>query len=192
MKKIFTLLLLILSTTHLNSSPKINSIIEGNINAKIHLIIYESLTCGHCASFHEKIYPNLKKDFLDKGLVKIEFRNFPLDLAAFNASKIAHCRNDGKSDILHLLFKKQRKWANVETLDEANSNLKKILKNNNFELDFDKCINDKLIEDHILEDRISGVKKFKVNATPTLIINNKKFDNPLDYEKLKKTLKKLI
>ena len=192
MKKIFTLLLLILSTTHLNSSPKINSIIEGNINAKIHLIIYESLTCGHCASFHEKIYPSLKKDFLDKGLVKIEFRNFPLDLAAFNASKIAHCRNDGKSDILHLLFKKQRKWANVETLDEANSNLKKILKNNNFELDFDKCINDKLIEDHILEDRISGVKKFKVNATPTLIINNKKFDNPLDYEKLKKTLKKLI
>ncbi len=192
MKKIFTLLLLILSTTHLNSSPKINSIIEGNINAKIHLIIYESLTCGHCASFHEKIYPNLKKDFLDKGLIKIEFRNFPLDLAAFNASKIAHCRNDGKSDILHLLFKKQRKWANVETLDEANSNLKKILKNNNFELDFDKCINDKLIEDHILEDRISGVKKFKVNATPTLIINNKKFDNPLDYEKLKKTLKKLI
>ena len=129
--------------------PKINSIIEGNINAKIHLIIYESLTCGHCASFHEKIYPNLKKDFLDKGLVKIEFRNFPLDLAAFNASKIAHCRNDGKSDILHLLFKKQRKWANVETLDEANSNLKKILKNNNFELDFDKCIENKFLEEYI-------------------------------------------
>ena len=161
-------------------------------NAKIEILVYESLTCPHCATFHTEVYPNLKKNFIDKGLVKIEFRNFPLDMAALNASKIAHCKNDGKSDILHLLFKKQRKWANVETLDEANSNLKKILKNNNFELDFDKCINDKLIEDHILEDRISGVKKFKVNATPTLIINNKKFDNPLDYEKLKKTLKKLI
>ena len=192
MKKIFTLLLLILSTTHLNSSPKINSIIEGNINAKIHLIIYESLTCGHCASFHEKIYPSLKKDFLDKGLVKIEFRNFPLDLAAFNASKIAHCRNDGKSDILHFLYKNQKEWANVETIDQANTSLKKIIKNNYSDLNFEKCINDKLIEDYVLEDRINAVKKFKVNATPTLIINEKKFDNPLDYEKLKKTLKKMI
>jgi len=125
-------------------------------------------------------------------LVKIEFRNFPLDLAAFNASKIAHCRNNGKSDILHFLFKNQKKWTNVETVEQANAKLKKILKNNYSDLDFEKCINDKLIEDHVLEDRINAVKKFKINATPTLIINEKKFDNPLDYEKLKKTLKKMI
>ena len=193
MKKIFFLLLLLITIiSPLNSETKVNSIIEGNIDAKIELIVYESLTCSHCATFHEKIYPKLKKDFIDKGLVKIEFRNFPLDLAAFNASKIAHCRNNGKSDILHFLFNNQHKWVNVETVDEANVNLKKILKDNYSDIDFEKCINDKLIEEHVLEDRIIGAKKFKINSTPTLIINEKKFDNPLDYEKLKNTLKKLI
>ena len=86
-----------------NTDSKIKAIYEGNVDAKISLIIYESLTCGHCASFHEDIYPILKKDFIDTGLAKIEFRNFPLDLAALNASKIAHCKNDGKSNILHFL-----------------------------------------------------------------------------------------
>ena len=90
------------------------------------------------------------------------------------------------------LFKNQKEWANVETIDQANTSLKKIIKNNYSDLNFEKCINDKLIEDYVLEDRINAVKKFKVNATPTLIINEKKFDNPLDYEKLKKTLKKMI
>ena len=191
-KILYIFLFLIISATSLGSEKKVKSIIEGNIDAKIELIVYESLTCGHCASFHEEIYPNLKKDFIDKGLVKIEFRNFPLDLAAFNASKIAHCRNDGKSDILHFLYKNQKEWANVETIDQANTSLKKIIKNNYSDLNFEKCINDKLIENYVLEDRINAVKKFKVNATPTLIINEKKFDNPLDYEKLKKTLKKMI
>jgi len=191
-KVYYVFLFLIISTVSLSSETKVKSIIEGNIDAKIELIVYESLTCGHCASFHEEVYPNLKKDFIDKGLVKIQFRNFPLDLAAFNASKIAHCRNNGKSDILHFLFKNQKKWTNVETVEQANAKLKKILKNNYSDLDFEKCINDKLIEDHVLEDRINAVKKFKINATPTLIINEKKFDNPLDYEKLKKTLKKMI
>ena len=193
MKKIFFILLfLFLTNNQLNSDSKINSIIEGSVDAKVKLIVYESLTCIHCATFHENIYPNLKKDFIDKGLIKIEFRNFPLDLAAINASKIAHCKNDGKSEILHFLYKNQKKWANVETLEEANIKLIKILKDNFSDLDFKRCTSNKQIEDHILEDRINGVKKFKINATPTLIINEKKFDNPLDYENLKKTLKKLI
>ena len=57
---------------------------------------------------------------------------------------------------------------------------------------FDKCINNKEIEDHVLNDRISGMKKFSIEATPTLIINDKKFDKPLNYKNLKKTLEKLI
>ena len=59
-------------------------------------------------------------------------------------------------------------------------------------IDIDKCINNKEVEDHILEDRIKAVKKFKLNATPTLIINNKKFDKTLNYKNIKKTLEKMI
>ena len=183
---------LITNYSYVYSESNINPIIEGNVDAKIHLIIYESLTCSHCASFHEKVYPDLKKDFIEKGLVKIEFRNFPLDMAALNASKIAHCRNDGNSEILHLLFKNQKNWLKGSTIEELNSNLKKLIESKNFGLNFEKCIDDINIENYILEDRVEGVKKFKIEATPTLIINNKKFDKPLNYKNLKKTLKKLI
>ena len=183
---------LITNYSYVYSESNVNPIIEGNVDAKIHLIIYESLTCSHCASFHEKVYPDLKKDFIEKGLVKIEFRNFPLDMAALNASKIAHCRNDGNSEILHLLFKNQKNWVKGNTIEELNSHLKKIVDDNKLGLNFENCIENKNVEDHILEDRVEGVKKFKIEATPTLIINNKKFDKPLNYKNLKKTLKKLI
>ena len=174
------------------SDTKINPIYEGNPDAKIELIVYESLTCGHCADFHKNIYPDLKENFIDKGLVKIEFRSFPLDMAALNASKIAHCKNDGKSDILHFLFENQKKWAKGDKIEDINSNINKILDSGKYGIDIDKCINNKKIEDHILEDRIEAVKKFKLNATPTLIINNKKFDKPLNYKNIKKTLEKMI
>ena len=189
---ILGILFFILLIDSANSDYKINPLREGNVDAEIELIVYESLTCSHCANFHKNVYPELKKDFIDKGLVKIEFRNFPLDMAAFNASKIAHCRNDGKSEILHYLFENQKQWIKGNSVEDANSNLKKIIDNQNFGLDFDKCINNKLIEDHILEDRIEGVKKFEVNATPTIIINNRKFDKPITFKNLKKTLEKLI
>ena len=193
MKKfLLVIIFLITNYSYLYSESNVNPIIEGNVDAKIHLIIYESLTCSHCASFHEKVYPDLKKDFIEKGLVKIEFRNFPLDMAALNASKIAHCRNDGNSEILHLLFKNQKNWVKGSTIEELNSHLKKIVDANNLGLNFENCIKNKNVEDHILEDRVEGVKKFKIEATPTLIINNKKFDKPLNYKNLKKTLKKLI
>ena len=171
-----------------------NSIViyEGNLDAKIQMIIYESLTCGHCADFHKDVYPNLKKNFIDKGLAKIEFRNFPLDLAALNASKIAHCKNDGNSEILHFLFDNQKKWVKGSTIEEINTNLIKLFDSGKFDIDIYKCISDKKIEDHILEDRIEAVKKFNLNATPTLIINNKKFEKPLNYKNIKKTLEKLI
>ena len=193
MKKLFlTLTILFVTLNYTNANVQVKTILEGNINAKIKLIVYESLTCSHCADFHKEIYPELKKDFIDKGLISIEFRNFPLDLAAFNASKVAHCKNDGKSEILHFLFEKQKEWVRGETIEDLNKNLKKLINEKDFGIDFDKCIRDTVVEDHVLNDRINAVKKYDIQATPTLIINDKKFDNPQNYKKLKKTLEKLI
>jgi protein-disulfide isomerase len=174
------------------ADTKIKSLYEGNVDAKVSIIVYESLTCGHCADFHTEVYPKLKKDFIDTGLVKIEFRSFPLDLAALNASKIAHCKNDGKSDLLHFLYENQKKWVRGETIKDINKHLKNLIVKNESGLDFESCLIDKNIEDHVLNDRISGVKKFNIDSTPTLIINDKKFDNPHNYKKLKKTIEKLI
>ena len=196
MKKIFLTLTILLITfsgkISADSSSSIKRIFEGNQNSKIAIIAYESLTCGHCANFHNDVYPQIKKEFIDTGLVKIEFRHFPLDMAALNASKISQCNNNGKSDLIHILFSNQQKWAKGETIEEVNSYLKKLLKDKKINIDFDKCISDKNIEDFVLNDRISGLKKFKINATPTIIINNKKFDKPINFKNLKKAIEKLI
>ena len=191
MKKLTLILILFFGSINILNAD-INRIIAGNKNAKITIIAYESLTCSHCADFHKNVYPSLKTDFIDKGLILIEFRNFPLDMAAFNASKIAHCKNDGNSEILHHLYKNQSSWVRGSTIEDLNRNLKKVIQESNFKLDFDKCIADSKIEDFILEDRINGAKNYKIEATPTLIINGEKFENTSNYKKLKKYIEKLI
>ncbi len=192
MKKIIIFVILFFSTISNISAEDIKRIIVGKKDAKITIITFESLTCSHCANFHKNVFPELKKEYLDTGLAKIEFRHFPLDIAAFNASKVSQCKNDGDSKILNSLFANQEKWVKGSTAEEANENLQKFLVSEGFNIDFEKCINDKEIEDFVLNDRIDGVKNFKVNATPTIIINNKKFEKTLNYKNLKKALEKLI
>ena len=192
MKKILLFLIIFLSTISNIYAEDIKRIMEGNKDAKITIVTYESLTCSHCADFHKNVYPELKKEYIDTDLVKIEFRHFPLDIQAFNASKVSQCRNDGQSKILHSLFANQQKWVKGSTIEKANENLQKFLDNEGFNIDLEKCTNNKEIEDFVLNDRIDGVKKFKINATPTVIINNEKFEKPLNFKNLKKAIEKLI
>ena len=191
MKKIFFILILFFGLIDI-SNAEINRIVSGNKDAKITIIAYESLTCSHCADFHKEIYPKLKKDYIDTGLVKIEFRHFPLDIAALNASKISQCKSNESLKILNSLYSYQQEWVRGSTVEEINNNLEKFIKNQGFEINFEKCINNKKIEDYVLNDRIEGTKKFKVNATPTIIINDEKFEKTLNYKNLKKSLEKLI
>ena len=191
MKKILLLLILFFGSIT-SGGAEIKRIISGNENAKITIIAFESLTCSHCASFHKDIYPKLKKEYIDTGLAKIEFRHFPLDIAAFNASKIAQCKKDQSLEILKSLYSNQQAWVKGSTVEEINFNLKKFIEKEGFKLDFEKCINNKEIEDFVLNDRIEGSKNFKINATPTIIINNKKFEKSLNYKNLKKSLENLI
>ena len=192
MRKIILLAIIVLGSFSNLNAEEIKRIIVGNKDAKITIIAFESLTCSHCANFHKNVYPELKKEYLDTGLAKIEFRHFPLDIAAFNASKVAQCKNDGNADILESLYANQQKWVKGSSIEEANKNLQIFLKNEGFSIDFESCVNNKNIEDFVLNDRIEGAKNFKVNATPTIIINNKKFEKKLNYKNLKKALEKMI
>ena len=191
MKKTLTILILIFNFITC-ASAETKRIISGNENAKITIIAYESLTCSHCANFHKDVYPQLKKEYIDTGLAKIEFRHFPLGAMAFNAAKIAQCKQSQSLEILESLYSGQQEWIKGNTIEEANNHLKKYLQKQGFNINFEKCINNKEIEDFVLNDRIEGAKKFKVNATPTIIINGKKFEKSLDYKNLKKSLEKMI
>ena len=192
MNKIILFVIIFLSTISKINADDIKRIIVGNVDAKITIIAFESLTCSHCADFHRDVYPQLKREYLDTGLAKIEFRHFPLDKLAFNASKVSQCKNNGDSKILNSLYENQQKWIKGSSVEEANKNLKNFLNTQGFDIDFENCINNKEIEDFVLNNRVDGAKKFKVNATPTIIINDKKFEKSLNYKNLKKALEKLI
>ena len=127
-------------------------------------------------------------------MVQIYFKNFPLDLAALNAAKITHCLNNDKRLIfLHHLYETQNEWIRGETIEDINKNLKKALDNFGIKnIDFQQCINDEEIEDLVLNERIEASKKYKIQSTPTIVINEKKFGKPLEYKNLKKAIEKLI
>tara|TARA_B100000427_G_scaffold156040_1_gene129657 strand:- start:91 stop:729 length:639 start_codon:yes stop_codon:yes gene_type:complete len=171
-----------------------NSIVIGSDNSKVEIIIYSSLTCPHCAKFHNDVLPKIKKEFVETGDAKIILADFPLDLASLNASKIIHCAKDNsKIKLLDTIYEKQKIWTNGNNIEAINENLKKIvsdLKINNF--NFDKCLNDKVSEKLILEGRIKAQEKYKVDSTPQIIINKKKYDGPTDFTNIAKKIKKLI
>ena len=171
-----------------------NSIVIGSDNSKVEIIIYSSLTCPHCAKFHNDVLPKIKKEFVETGDAKIILTDFPLDLASLNASKIIHCAKDNsKIKLLDTIYEKQKIWTNGNNIEAINENLKKIvsdLKINNF--NFDKCLNDKVSEKLILEGRIKAQEKYKVDSTPQIIINKKKYDGPTDFTNIAKKIKKLI
>ena len=196
MKKIIYILLFFLLSINsfAGENYKLSDITEGNENAKIKIYSYQSLTCPHCATFHAKIYPLLKKDYIDTGIAKIYFKPFPLDLAALNAAKIAQCVNKEKRiSFLDHLYKTQESWIKGTKIEDINQNLKKSVKQFGLnEDDFDKCLAFEDVENYILNSRIEAVQKFKIKSTPTLVINGEPFKGTLEYKNIKKMLEKLI
>ena len=137
----------------------------GNNNAKVTVKVFSSLTCPHCATFHNAIFNNLKKDYIDKGLVKFEHHAFPLDLAALNAEIVVRCQNDNEKKFLLLeeIYKKQKFWAVGSDIKKINTLIKKV--GLNFDLTENKmetCLKNNETQDEILNERISAQKKYKI------------------------------
>ena len=174
-----------------NVESKILSI--GSSEAKVTVKVFSSLTCPHCAKFHTEMFNDLKKDFIDKGIVKFEHHAFPLDLAALNAEIIVRCHADNniKFELLEKIYQKQKVWAVGSDINEINDSIKKIGKELNLELSkMDKCLKDDFVQDNILNQRIDAQKKYKIDSTPTIIINEKKYTGKIDYKQFKKSIEK--
>ena len=186
--KIFVIYLVICFKAYADN-PKL-----GSDDAKIKIKVFSSLTCPHCASFHNKVVPEIKKNYVDSGKVQIIFIDFPLDQAAFNASKLLHCLDQKqKINFLDTVYENQNSWTNGSNIDEINSNLKAIVENLGISSgQFDKCLNNEIISDKILNGRINGHQKYSINSTPTIIINEKKFEGSANFKSIKKKIEKLI
>ena len=189
----FKIFLILFTFFSFNAESKILSI--GNSDAKVTVKVFSSLTCPHCADFHISIYENLKKDFIDKGLVKFEHHAFPLDLAALNAEIIVRCHvnNDEKFKLLKKIYEKQKDWAIGSDINKINDSIKKIGAELNLEdKKMNKCLNDEKVQDDILNQRIDAQKKYKIESTPTIIINEKKYTGKNNYEQFKKAIEKKL
>jgi protein-disulfide isomerase len=188
--KIFFLVFLIFTSS---VESKILSI--GSTDAKVTVKVFSSLTCPHCASFHANIYEKLKEDYIDKGLVKFEHHAFPLDLAALNAEIIVRCQNNSlkKFELLTEIYKKQKTWAIGSDIKKINELIKKVGLSFNLSSEkMDKCLKDEQVQDEILEQRIEAQKKYKIESTPTIIINNNKYTGKIDYRQFKKAIDKKL
>ncbi len=180
---------LITFTTQLESKV----LTMGNSDAKVTVKVFSSLTCPHCASFHNEIFNNLKKDYIDKGLVRFEHHAFPLDLAALNAEIVVRCQTDNnkKFELLEEIYLKQNFWAVGSDINKINDLIKEVGLNFNLtEEKMNTCLKDNNAQDEILNQRIEAQKKYKIESTPTIIINEKKYTNKVDYKVFKKLIEK--
>ena len=166
----------------------------GNSSAKVKLKIYSSLTCPYCAEFHMKTLPKLLDSYVAKNMMYIEIMDFPLDYAALNAAKIQKCLSiERQEEYLNNIYSNQSKWSNAKTLEKINENLKNIfLEYNPNNSKFEECLKNKKIENHVLQDRIDAQKKYKIDSTPSVVINEKKYSGSLKFDDLRAAINKLL
>ena len=190
-KVVFKILFLFFVSFSFEANSKVVSI--GDLDSKVIIKVFSSLTCPACANFHSEIFYGLKRDFIEKGLVRFEHHPFPLDLAALNAEIILRCQinNDKRFELLTKIYEKQRIWAVGSDINKINNSIKKIGSEVNLENEkMNNCLKDEKTQDEILNQRIDDQKKYKIDSTPTIFINEKKYTGKVKYKEFKRTLEK--
>ena len=190
-RKIFKTVFILIFIFSAQAESKILSI--GSPDAKVTVKVFSSLTCPHCATFHTSIFNKLKKEYIDEGLVRFEHHAFPLDLAALNAEVVVRCQtnNETKFKLLEEIYNKQTFWAVGSDINKINDLIKKV--GSNFDLTEEKmnaCLENNDVQDEILNERIEAQKKYKIESTPTIFVNEKKYSGKVDYKKFKKIIEK--
>ena len=199
-KLIFIIKILLIYFTIFFKSYADNTTLNNNLvtigldSALVKIKVFSSFTCPHCANFHINVVPEIEKKYVESGKVQLIFIDFPLDQAAFNASKILHCLDPSKQiDFMDAIYENQSQWATGADIKKINNNLKKIVENLGISsIQADICLNDEVISDKILSDRIDAQKKYSIKSTPTIIINEKKFESSASFKNIEKKIEKLI
>jgi len=166
-----------------------DDIVEGDANAPITMIEYSSLSCPHCARFQKDVLPEIKKQFIETGKVKLIQRDFPLNKPAVLAAQLAHCSGPMRySALVDVLFKTQDQWLNEQAVEKlatiaATAGMDRAA--------FDACLANKDVEAKIVASRKAGEDAFQVNSTPTFIINGVKLEGEQSVDDLKALFAKL-
>ncbi len=161
--------------------------ILGNSDAKVTMIEYASMTCPHCANFHTKTFPAIKKEYIVTGKIKFIYRDFPLDQFALAAAMMARCSaKERYFGVVDVIFRTQREWGRNPNPRKALEQIGKIVGVS--ESTYEACVTDKVVHDGMIKMRNDAVEKYKVRTTPTFVVNEKKINGGLPLEELRKVL----
>ena len=164
--------------------------IEGDINAPVTIIKYASMTCPHCRAWHKNSYPTIKEKYIDTGIAKLYFREFPFDPSAAAAFMIAECAGKEKYfSMIDILYEKQSTWSRGKVVDE----LFKISKLAGFTKDsFNACLKNQELLDNVLSIQKNAAENYEVNATPTFFINGTKHSGNMSADAMGKIIDALV
>ena len=162
----------------------------GDPNAPITIIEYASMTCSHCAEFHNKTYPDLKKNHIDTGEVKFIFREFPLDKLAMATSMLARCvDNEISMAFIEILFKNRDRWISENALNELKNFSKQAGLDSN---EFDACLNNQQLLDDLIAGKEKAIEDYKINSTPSFIINGEVVSGNKPYSFFKSEIEQIL
>lgn len=168
----------------------LGDIVQGPADAKVTIIEYASLTCSHCAAFHQTTYPELKKRYIDTGKVRFILREFPLDPLATAGFMLARCEGEKFYPIVDMLFQQQRAWAYTDKPLDA---LRQMMRQAGFSQEkFDTCLRDQKLYDAVNAVKNRGVETFKVEYTPTFFINGQRYPGNMSINEFEKILTPLL
>lgn len=163
----------------------------GKDNAKVTIFEYSSLNCPHCASFHHEVFKKIKAEYIDKGLVKYVYRDFPLNRVALAGSKLAHCAGKYRYfDFLASLFESQKVWAFNNSYMDSLLNIAKL--GGISEDKFKECQEDKKLEDFLVKRAMDAATVLKIEATPNFFVNGEQVPGEVPYVKFKEILDKKL
>lgn len=185
------------ATSHTYSKEELLGILPedlviGDVKAPVTIIEYASLSCSHCASFHNTVYPKLREQYIDTGKAKFIFRNFPLNEPALHAALLVQCTPDTQQaeKFIKVIFRTQNSWITQKNYIEILSNIGKLggLPGEKFE----SCLQDKALQDKLLQSRISASEILEIRSTPTFFINGTQHSGGRDYDYFAKVIDALV
>ena len=167
--------------------------IIGNVNAPITIIEYASMSCSHCANFHNNTLPDLKKEYIDTGKVKYVFRDFPYNYPALLGSMLMRCiPSEVRYDYMNALYALQKKWV-VRENAVTRQELYKIMQSGGMSREnFDICLNNVDLENKILSEVIAAQSEFNIRSTPSFLINGNLLEGDKPIKVFRQILDKIL
>ena len=171
-----------------DSNPKAERFI-GKPEAKVVIAEFFSLTCTHCAAFAHTTMPEVKKNLIDTGTVRWVFHDYPLDQVALTASMVArHLPVDRYEPFINALFASQNRWAFGRGNDPTEELWKVAGLAGMSRSTFDKAIGDNDLRAWILTEQKSDTDKWKIDSTPSFVVNGQKYAGEMHYDAFKKLI----